>query len=68
MELALDWKIMACEREEAKAMAVDFLRARGMSGPLATRAVNKSGRLIAHLLSLLRAQYRARYLSGMFSR
>jgi hypothetical protein len=58
---------MAAEREEAKAMAVDFLRARGVSAPLAARAVKKANRLIAHLLSLLRASYRTRYLAGTLS-
>lgn len=58
---------MAAEREEAKAMAVDFLRARGVSAPLAARAVKKANGLIAHLLTLLRASYRSRYLAGTLS-
>jgi hypothetical protein len=41
-ELNVDLKEMVGEREEAKAMLVDLLRARGISGPLATRTVKKS--------------------------
>jgi mTERF domain-containing protein len=55
---------MVGEREEAKAMLVDLLRARGVSGLLATRTVKKSTRLVIHLLSLLRMVYRNRYLTG----
>ncbi|KAG0559499.1 hypothetical protein M758_10G106000 [Ceratodon purpureus] len=63
-EMSNDLKQMVGEREEAKAMLVDFLRARGVSGPLAARAVNKSSRLVNHLLSLLRIVYRNRYITG----
>lgn len=63
-EMSNELKHMVGEREEAKSMLVDFLRARGVSGPLAARAVNKSTRLVTHLLSLLRTVYRTRYLTG----
>lgn len=60
----VDLKQMVGEREEIKAMLVDFLRSRSVSRPLAARVVNKSTRLITHLLSLLRTVHRARYLKG----
>ncbi|CAK9220192.1 unnamed protein product [Sphagnum troendelagicum] len=55
---------MACEREEAKAMVVDYLKGRGVSAPIAARVVNKASRFVAHLLALLRSRYRTRYISG----
>ncbi|KAH9568409.1 hypothetical protein CY35_03G075700 [Sphagnum magellanicum] len=64
LELAQNWKNMACEREEAKAMVVDYLKGRGVSAPIAARAVNKASRFVAHLLALLRSRYRTRYISG----
>lgn len=63
-ELNAILKEMVGEREEAKAMLVDLLRARGVSGPLATRTVKKSTRLVIHLLSLVRMVYQNRYLTG----
>jgi len=60
----MDMKEMMGEREEVKSMLVEFLQARGVSGALAARAVKKAARLTAHLLSLLRMDYRIRYLTG----
>jgi len=61
----LDLKDMMGEREEVKSMLVEFLQARGVSGSLAARAVQKATRLTAHLLSLLPTVYRIRYLTGL---
>ncbi|CAK9868478.1 unnamed protein product [Sphagnum jensenii] len=35
LELAQNWKNMACEREEAKAMLVNYLKGHGVRAPIA---------------------------------
>jgi len=57
-------RLLAAEREEAKAVLSLFLRQKGLRSTLAARIVNKSDGFIEHLVSKLQIAYRSRYAEG----
>ncbi|GJM85459.1 hypothetical protein PR202_ga01907 [Eleusine coracana subsp. coracana] len=57
-------RLLAAEREEAKAVLSLFLRQKGLRSTLAARIVNKSDGFIEHLVSKLQNTYRSRYVEG----
>ncbi|XP_039790337.1 transcription termination factor MTERF5, chloroplastic-like [Panicum virgatum] len=57
-------RLLAAEREEAKAVLSLFLRQKGLRSTLAARIVNKSDGFIEHLVSKLQVAYRSRYAEG----
>ncbi|XP_062219550.1 transcription termination factor MTERF5, chloroplastic-like [Phragmites australis] len=57
-------RLLAAEREEAKAVLSLFLRQKGLRSTLAARIVNKSDGFIEHLVSKLQISYRSRYAEG----
>ncbi|KAL6634694.1 hypothetical protein ACP70R_027365 [Stipagrostis hirtigluma subsp. patula] len=57
-------RLLAAEREEAKAVLSLFLRQKGLRSALAARIVNKSDGFIEHLVSKLQIAYRSRYAEG----
>ncbi|KAL6899361.1 hypothetical protein ACP4OV_006019 [Aristida adscensionis] len=57
-------RLLAAEREEAKAVLSLFLRKKGLRSTLAARVVNKSDGFIEHLVSKLQVAYRSRYAEG----
>eukprot|EP01018_Ginkgo_biloba_P031802 Gb_15845 [translate_table: standard] len=64
MNLAIDSRQLASEREEAKAMILPFLKRLGLSNAVAARTLKKSDHFIMHLISILHSCYRTRYLAG----
>uniref|UniRef100_A0A0D9VHY6 Transcription termination factor MTERF5, chloroplastic n=1 Tax=Leersia perrieri TaxID=77586 RepID=A0A0D9VHY6_9ORYZ len=57
-------RLLAAEREEAKAVLSLFLRQKGLRSILAARIVNKADGFIEHLVSKLHVTYRSRYAEG----
>uniref|UniRef100_A0A0E0K225 Uncharacterized protein n=1 Tax=Oryza punctata TaxID=4537 RepID=A0A0E0K225_ORYPU len=57
-------RLLAAEREEAKAVLSLFLRQKGLRSILAARIVNKADGFIEHLVSKLHIIYRPRYAEG----
>jgi len=63
-EPCIESRLLAAEREEAKAVLSLFLRQKGLRSTLAARIVNKSDGFIEHLVSKLQVAYRSRYAEG----
>ncbi|XP_020154887.1 transcription termination factor MTERF5, chloroplastic [Aegilops tauschii subsp. strangulata] len=57
-------RLLAAEREEAKAVLSLFLRQKGLRSAVAARIANKSDGFIEHLSSKLQSAYRSRYAEG----
>ncbi|KAM7509810.1 hypothetical protein LguiB_008685 [Lonicera macranthoides] len=57
-------KLLAAEKEEAKAVLTLFLKKQGLSKAVATRTANKSRLFIDHLISRLHYVHKSRYLVG----
>uniref|UniRef100_A0A0E0CMZ7 Uncharacterized protein n=1 Tax=Oryza meridionalis TaxID=40149 RepID=A0A0E0CMZ7_9ORYZ len=57
-------RLLAAEREEAKAVLSLFLRQKGLRSILAARIANKADGFIEHLVSKLHITYRSRYAEG----
>ncbi|MCO5550631.1 hypothetical protein L7F22_004120 [Adiantum nelumboides] len=55
---------LSAEREEAKAVLLQFLKNLGLSTALSTRLTKKGGRFVDHLLSLLHTRYHRCYVTG----
>ncbi|KAG8071346.1 hypothetical protein GUJ93_ZPchr0006g41593 [Zizania palustris] len=62
--MAVQSRLLAAEREEAKAVLSLFLRQKGLRSILAARIVNKADGFIEHLVSKLHIIYRSRYAEG----
>ncbi|KAG8071345.1 hypothetical protein GUJ93_ZPchr0006g41593 [Zizania palustris] len=65
--MAVQSRLLAAEREEAKAVLSLFLRQKGLRSILAARIVNKADGFIEHLVSKLHIIYRSRYAEGLLS-
>lgn len=57
-------KQLAAEREEAKAVLLQFLKNLGLSTALSSRVAKKGGRFVDHLLSILHTKYHRSYMIG----
>lgn len=62
--LALGSQQFAAEKEEAKAVVMQFLKSLGLSTALSSRITKKVGQFINHLLSILHSRYHLRYVVG----
>lgn len=60
----IDCKQLTAEREEAKALLLQFLKNLGLSTALSTRVAKKGGRFVDHLLSILHTRYHHDYVIG----
>ncbi|KAI5055915.1 hypothetical protein GOP47_0029436 [Adiantum capillus-veneris] len=63
-QLTIGFKQLAAEREEAKAVLLQFLKNLGLSTALSTRLTKKGGRFVDHLLSILHTRYHRCYIIG----
>eukprot|EP00250_Pteridium_aquilinum_P016477 c23122_g1_i1 orf=535-2121(+) len=62
--LAVSSQQLAAEKEEAKAVVMQFLKSLGLSTALATRVTKKGGQFVNHLVSILHTRYHLRYVMG----
>lgn len=64
MNLAVDSRKLASEKEEAKATLISFLKSLGLSKAEASQTAKKSSLFIMHLVNMLQLSYRTIYLTG----